>query len=111
MKPGYINMLSKEERAGCMKMGAVMAFARFGVTPDKADAVIKKAGLNDYINTAGKAVIAMSLIGGIPLGVAAHIINRRINEQSAKERELEEKLKYYRAASSSLGQGLATLDK
>lgn len=106
MKPGYITQLSKEERAGCVKFGALLAFAQSGIVPSEIDGFCKKAGLNDYLDTAGKAVLAVSLIGGIPVGVAAHIVGRRINQQSMKEKELQEKLKYYHSATGSLEQGL-----
>ena len=111
MKPGYIAKLSREERAGCMKLGAVMAFAKAGIMPSQIDEVSKTAGASDYLNTLGKTILTVSLVGGIPIGVAAHIVNRRINEQSEKERELKEKLKYYHAATGSLEHGLEAMNE
>ena len=111
MKAGYITKLTREERAGCMKLGAVMAFAQAGILPSQIDGLSKTAGVNDYLNTLGKAILTVSLVGGIPLGVAAHIVHRRINQQSEKEKEMQEQLKYYRAATGSLGQGLGEINQ
>lgn len=106
MKPGYISRLSKEERSGCVKFGMTLAFAQAGLTPQNIDGFCKTAGVNDYLETAGKAVLALALIGGIPIGVAAHVVGNRINQQSMKEKELQEKLKYYHTATGSLEHGL-----
>lgn len=109
MKAGYIQALTKEERAGCIKMGALMAFSNFGVTPGNIDPFVKKAGVSDAFNALGRAVIATALIGGIPIGVAAHVIGKRIRQQTDKEKEMEAKLKYYRSATGALDTDLGQI--
>lgn len=109
MKAGYIQALTKEERAGCLKLGSIMAFSDFGITPSGIDTFVKKAGVSDYLNTIGGAVVATALIGGIPLGVAAHVIGKRIRQQTDKEKEMEAKLKYYRAATGALDTDLGQM--
>lgn len=110
MKAGYINALTKEERAACLKMGSIMAFSQFGITPRGIDPFVKSAGLSDYLNTIGRAVVATALIGGVPIGVAAHVIGKRIRQQTGKEKEMEAKLKYYRAATGSLETNLGQIE-
>jgi hypothetical protein len=104
MKPEYIKLLSPAERAASMRMGALMKFAEYGVPQDKIDHVVKQAAIN---LSPTKLLLTVSLLGGIPLGVAGHLIDRKITEQKAKERELREKIKFYREAAGGLERGLA----
>jgi hypothetical protein len=85
-------------------------FRSFGITPNGIDPFVKKAGLSDYLNTIGRAVIATALIGGVPIGVAAHVIGKRIRQQTDKEKEMEAKLKYYRAATGALDMDLGQMN-
>ena len=106
-RPGYIDTLTQEERAGCIKFGASLAFGSRGLTGASIDRFVKQAGIGDIVGGTGKTILAVALLGGIPLGVAAHIVNNKIIADTQKEKELKERLKYYRAATSSLESGLA----
>jgi hypothetical protein len=55
-----------------------------------------------------KAIIGVSVLGGVPMGIAAHVISKRITEQRSREKELLEQAKYYRGATQGLERGLAT---
>lgn len=94
--PAYLNLLTPEERVASLKMGMSMKCAESGVK--QADLIsLSPDGVM-------KAVLVTSLLGGVPIGVAAHVIGRRVTATSNKERELKERIKYYRGAT----RGLAT---
>jgi hypothetical protein len=107
MKPEYTQILTPAERAAAMRLGAVMKFAAFGVRPSQIDGLVKSGAIDISPGNVAKALIAVSLIAGIPLGAASHVIGKRITEQKAKERELKEKIKDYREATRGLESGLA----
>lgn len=102
-RPMYTQLLSPAERAQCMKLGAITKLAS---SPSVKEA---EGGMLAVLNPANvaKAVMGVSLLGGIPLGIAAYTIGKRINEQKQKEKELIEKAKYYRNATGGLERGLA----
>jgi len=103
MKPEYIQLLTKEERAGAMKLGAMMKMAQAGMRPsEKAAAIAVSPG------GVAKTIIAVSLLAGIPVGIAAHVVGKQINKQRAEEKELKEKIKFYRNATQTMESGLAT---
>jgi len=98
-KPAYISLLTPEERAASVKMGAMLKCSELG---------IKQSAVSDVINptNAMKAVAVASLLTGVPLGVAAHIIGRRLTGVENREKEMQEKIKYYRNATRGLETGL-----
>ena len=102
-KPIYTQLLSPAERAQCMKLGAAVKLASHGHTK------VAEGGVFSILNPANvaKAVMGVSLLGGIPLGIAAYTIGKRINDQKQQERELIERAKYYRNATGGLERGLA----
>ncbi len=105
-RPGYIKVLTPAERLECIKMGAALACFNAGTTP----ATVTKTASNpvsDALDAYGKTVLLISVIGGIPLGAAAHSIHKHINRQDTKERELTEQLKQYRGATGGMERGLA----
>ena len=106
-KPEYITLLSPAERAGAMKLGALMKLADAGIRADDIDDRIKSAGVSVSPSGIAKTIAIVSVLGGVPLGAAAHIVNRSIADQKNKEIELKEKIKYYRDATQGLETGLA----
>jgi hypothetical protein len=56
---------------------------------------------------AAKAVAIVALLGGIPLGVASHVVGRQLTQQKRKEQELQARIDYYRNATRGLESGLA----
>lgn len=103
MKPEYIQLVSTEERAEAMKLGAVVALARKGIRPSQ----IKSAAVALSPGGIAKTMITVSLLAGLPLGVVAHAMGRQITQQKNRERELRERIKFYRNAAGSLETGLA----
>lgn len=99
-RPAYLKLLTPAERSASMKIGAAMKYAEFGV---------KQSALTDVLSpdNAMKAIVAVSLLGGIPMGVAAHIVGRRLTGTENREQELKEKIKYYRNATRGLETGLS----
>ena len=107
MKAPYTKLLTTAERASAIKLGAMLKFSDAGIPLGKIDGVIKRAGIS--AGGTMKAVAVLALLGGVPLGVAAHLIGKQVTHQRAGERELEEKIKQYREASKGLETGLAGL--
>ena len=101
-RPLYTQILTPEERAQCMKLGAMTKLAEFGHTKE-ADSALSFLSPSNV----ARAVIGVSLLGGVPLGIAAYQIGKRINTQKGQEREMLERIKHYRNAASGLEGGLA----
>ena len=103
MKPGYIDVLTKEERAAAMRLGGFMKMSEAGML-NKSGAPIKLTA-----DGTAKAVALTALLAGIPLGTAAHVFGRKINQDSAKQEDLKQRIKYYREATSGLSNRLGEL--
>lgn len=99
-KASYLSHISLAERAGCVRMGMMLKLAEHGILPSE----FTKSAL---VTEIGKAILGISLVAGVPVGAAAHLLNRKIVERRGKERELQEKIKYYRSATQGLERGLA----
>lgn len=102
-------LLTATERAACWRLGAYAKFAAAGIRPSQIDAVIaKKAGVADVVSPTNmaKTVATVSLLTGVPLGVAAHVVGNRISKARGKEKELQQQAEYYRNAAAQLEQGL-----
>jgi len=102
--PGYTKVLSADERMACMRFGAMLKCSEHGLTEDGVKDVVKAATIS--LADSAKAVAATAVMSGIPIGVIAHIVGQHISGQRAQERELEEKVKYYRNATQGLNAGL-----
>jgi len=100
MKPEYIRLLSIEERAAAMKLGATLKLSEHGMSAKEAAVQLSAGG-------AAKTIAIAALVGGIPLGIAAHIVGRRLTAQKQKERELQSRIDYYREATRGLEAGLS----
>ena len=103
-RPAYLDHLTPAERGACVKLGAMLKCSELGVKQSAISEVISPENLM-------KSVAVVSLLGGVPLGVAAHIIGRRITGTENRERELQEKIKYYRNATRGLETGLEAAPK
>jgi hypothetical protein len=88
-------MLRGFEKSACAAHGADAA----GMRKESADAGLLDTGI--------KGVVALSLVTGIPLGIAAHLLGKASTERSMRERELEAKIKYYSTASGELEHRMA----
>ena len=97
--PLYTKLLTREERADCMFTGMMLKGAEAGIT--------KEAALSDIGDFSTKAVIAASLLTGIPTGIVAHILAKKARKQTLKERELIEQNDYYRDAADLIEDEMA----
>ena len=108
-KPEYTKLLLPAERLSCIKMGIAAQLARYGISLSDMDGLKKSAFPNLFNVPANlaKAMLLVSVLGGIPLAVAGHVIGRL--GQSAKNKQLgtREKIKYYREAAKGIEAGLA----
>jgi len=107
-KAPYISNMSAEERGACMRAGAIMKMAHLRINPKQSDAMIKKAlGLGGAMDATAKTVVVGALLTGIPVGIMAHMVSKKVNDVKRKERELGQKIDYYRQATQGLESGLA----
>lgn len=91
-----------------MKFGAYRAFAESGVPVSDIDKLVKHAA-DPMLSPGGvmKSIVAMSLLTGVPLGIAAHVVGNRITRERGREKELRAQAAYYRNASQQLSRGMA----
>ncbi len=94
-RAAYTQLLTQEERAAGIRAGAALIAKQAAFSPTAASANIMKA------------VAATALITGIPLGIAAHLVGRHLSADRLKERELKERIGYFRDATSTMERGLA----
>ena len=107
----YNKYLTPDERAQCLKFGALMKCAEHNVQPVELERMIEKHGAwYDMPSSALKVVAGLALVTGIPVGVAAHVIGNQITKERAKERELKEQIKYYHNTVGGIQSGLAAQD-
>jgi hypothetical protein len=93
-KAAYTQLLTPAERAAGIRAGAML---------------VKQADFSvmDAPTSAAKFVAATALLTGIPMGIAAHLVGRHLNTTRLKERELKERIGYFRDATSNMERGLA----
>ena len=104
----YIKNMSTKERAELMKAGAFLKLAHLRVAPDQSGNMIKKAiTFGGTLDAGAKSVVIGSLLTGVPVGIMAHMISKKVNDVKRKERELKQKIDYYRQATEGLETGLA----
>lgn len=102
--------LTPQERAAAWRFGAYLKFAEAGVRPTQVDGHIKQAaGAAALLSPTGmaKTIATVAILTGVPLGIAAHIVHRRIRDSRGREDELKTQVGYYRNASQQLEGGLA----
>lgn len=98
--------LDKAERFACVKAGALMAAgdmdAELGEVKAAAFVDTAKSGVD-----AAKSLWILAALGaGVPLGVGAHVIGRRISGKRLREEELKEKIRLYQDAADEMAAGL-----
>jgi len=106
-----MNSLSPAEKAAWLRAGMLLKAAQLGLPAELLVPLAKQAGLADTISKpidySAKAILYGSLITGIPVGIMAHMISKKMSTVKAKQRELEEKIKYYHGAAEGLETGMA----
>ena len=110
MASRIMEYISPSERAESMKVGAYQKFATAGVPINRINGIVKRAVDLPSPSGVAKSVIALSVITGIPVGIAAHIIGNRVTSERGREKELTTQAGYYRNATSQLRRGLQAAD-
>lgn len=106
--------LSPEEKAAWMRAGMLLKAAQLGLPAATIAPLAKQAALADLtglvtkpLDVSAKTILYGSLITGIPVGIMAHMIAKKMTTVKAKQRELEEKIRYYHGAAEGLESGMA----
>ena len=115
------NFITDEDRLAAWKFGSASKVAEMGMTQAEAAAKLRNLvpgtetektadggtilKILNPVNIA-KAIAAVSIIGGIPVGVAAHAFDKRMSKVKNDEKKLELEADYYRDASSQLEDGM-----
>lgn len=113
MLNSYRKLLTPKEQMAMFKiaMSAELAGASLadktagvrGAATAAGVAALPSVGMN-----ALKTVAAVSVILGVPLGVAAHAVGRQSKVTDNKERDALDRVRRYRSAAKELERGLAT---
>ena len=104
----YSRLLAPAERMAAIKFGAMLALHQNGILLKHADAILKRAlSPLSAVDTGMKAILATSLVAGIPLGAAAHMIGQQVTANRKAERERLARIKYYRDVTGQLDAGLS----
>ena len=107
-RAAYTKLLSPAERMAGIKLGAMLALHQNGILLANADGILKRAlSPLSAVDTGMKAILATSLIAGIPIGAAAHMIGRQVSANRKSERERLARIKYYRDVTGQLDAGLS----
>lgn len=100
MKP-YMKYLTAEERAAGIRFGALHKAASAGILK-------QGASFSEWPGNILKAVAITSLVAGVPIGVIAHHIGRKINAANKAELEKQKQIEYYSNAAAQLERNLAS---
>lgn len=104
-------ILSPDERVAAWRLGTYLKFADAGIPASRINDVYKAAaiGTSPVLSPSGlaKMVVTVAALTGVPIGIAAHAVDRHIRNSRGKEKELELQTDYFRNAAQQLEAGLA----
>lgn len=100
----YTQLLTPAERLACIKFGAAATYLLAGTGLTK-EGQIPSPG--EFAKGMGGLIVALSLIGGGPLGAIAHHIDRKRKADTPTERERLRKIQYYKDITRQFEHGLA----
>ena len=113
MNERYTKMLSPAEHSAAFNSGMSIVLASARLSGD-AELVKDAQGVGDALRNAGmvgdmgtRLLVAASLMTGIPVGIVAHVVAKRIGEERAKEKSLQDEIGYYTGATSGLEREMA----
>lgn len=91
-------------------LGALIKGAELNLPPRVlAEALAEKQAIYPITVSPGglaKSIVTVSVLTGLPLGIASHLVAKKIESRSKKEREFELRRSYYTEATRALEQGL-----
>ena len=96
--PITASLLSQDELKTAAMTGAAIDAIGFGKSAQ---------ALGALLDAGAKGILYGSVLTGIPVGIMAHMVSRKIQEKRLKERELDKKIEYYRNAAGGIEHGLA----
>jgi len=109
-RPWYTKHASPHARAELMRLGAIMKLAQAGVQPeymDPAMTLVKRSAIGPALDATAKTVVLGSVLTGIPVGIMAHMLAKKMTAVKRREREMQQKIDHYRTAATELESGLA----
>ena len=102
LKP-YRNLLTPEVHLDLIKAGMVMAIKqKYGVNYAGITKLAEGA-VGDLV----KLVLAATVLAGVPTGIALHKLDLAAKPGRAEEKELQEKIKFYKSLTSNVESSLA----
>ena len=101
--PEYIKNLTPFERGAAIKLGACIALAQNGMTPEQFR---KQADWQNNAVLLPKTMLVTALLAGIPLGVLGHAVGRATATDNRAEREALDRLRYYQRMTAGMTTGL-----
>jgi hypothetical protein len=99
--PITADLLSHEEAESFAKIGASLDAVGF----DKSAQTL----FGTMLDAGAKGIIYGSILTGIPVGIMAHMVHKKIKDKQLRERELDQQIEYYRNANSDIESGLANI--
>jgi len=106
MSSKIMQFITPAQRAEAMRFGAYTKLAELQVPFKDIDGLVKKAVELPSASGVAKSVITLSVLTGVPLGIAAHVIGSKIDRARGKVNELRTETGYYRNATNQLHRGL-----
>jgi hypothetical protein len=108
MTPIYKQILGFEAHEQHFKQGVAIATTRLGMNAEQVkqadNAVNTITGLGDL---SARTLMTASLVTGVPIGILAHVIGKKVTERTAKETELKDQIGYYRNAATDIESEMA----
>lgn len=92
------DLLPRDERELFAKCGGAVSASGFGKSA---------LDFSSLFDVGTKGILYGSILGGIPIGIVAHLVHKKIQDRRLKERELDKQIEYYRNAASGIEHGLA----
>ena len=106
MSSRIMQYITPQERSLAMKAGAYACFHEAGVPFNEIDGIVKKSVDLPSANGVAKSIIALSVLTGIPVGIASHLVGRKLTNERGREKELSTEAGYYRNATHQLQRGM-----
>lgn len=104
------HILTADERVASWRLGCYLKFAEAGVPASRINGIFKEAAGNGtpLLSASGiaKVVVTVAALTGVPIGIAAHMVDQHIKASRGREKELDTQTQYYRNAAQQLGSGL-----
>lgn len=110
------HVLTPEEKCACLMLGVITKGAELclpvrvlsdAICEKRAGVIGATAGATAFM---AKSVITAAVLTGLPLGIASHLVGKKLKSRDKKERELELRRNYYAEAARGLEQGLPELE-